>query len=339
MPRQPTARRVSARALACTALVLSAAACGSGENGSGTKLAPPAVDSKVPNEPNARPSPGGGKAPQAAATCRPTTFAKTIPIQEASGAAYIPATTTSPATIVVIGDSGTRGSFLELDPRSGAVLRRGNLPLDDMASDDLEGISFRRGTLFGLTSSGFMRHWRRTARGWKLVRPAYSVAGKRGARKHACLSGWQTNCGPNYEGLCLHQRDAGSLERKRKRRTCVGFAASKTRGTLTCLVRRKKHGRLALDPSRVLHVAPPEVLSGCHFSPGGDLLWTGTNLLGGSAVTVISGWESPKTAKIRPFAKIGRGFPEAIAIGDKGVVYRFSDTMTAPSLADRYMCE
>ena len=151
----------------------------------------------------------GDARPAPPISCKRVDFPRTIPIKEASGATYVGATGKRPASVLVVGDSGTRGALLRLDPRSGRVQYSGRLPLDNAASDDLEGLSWRRDTLYALTSSGFLRHWRRDGDHWKLSVPAYSIAQGRRAGKHDCRSGHRTNCGPNYEGLCLHQRDLG----------------------------------------------------------------------------------------------------------------------------------
>lgn len=259
--------------------------------------------------------------------CVPDTrFAASLPIAEASGAVYVAGP--SP-TILVVGDSNTRGQLIEIDAERGKVLWSGRLPLDTNASDDLEGLAMRGGTLYAITSSGFMRHWQRTEAGFRQTATAYPLAA-RGAPPHlVCKSGHGINCERNYEGFCL-------LDRPVAAGGCVGFAASKKDGHLYCVVERGK--RLAIDGRRTIRVARPGAVTGCHFSPEGDRLWVGTNFFGGSQVYEIRGFATPKKAAVEAVAALGSGFPEAIAIGPKRVVYRFSDTSIAPSMADKFRC-
>src|SRR5690606_1451189 len=114
--------------------------------------------------------------------------------------------------------------------------------------------------------------------------------------------------------------------------------ASKTDGALYCLGFRED-GSLAMDPSRTIAVARPEALTGCHFAPHEDLLWVGTNLLGGNRVYAVTGWDDPAQVRIHDMGVLGTGFGEAIAVGPGRAIYRFSDTATARSLVDKYICE
>ncbi|MEM9488139.1 MAG: hypothetical protein AAGC55_03285 [Myxococcota bacterium] len=281
-------------------------------------------------------------AQSSALRCEKQPFAAELAIGEASGATYVVEGESS--YIAVVGDSGNRGRIVWLDPSDGRLLWRGRLPMDGGASDDLEGLSSRDGVLYGLTSSGWMRHWRRIAEpgtagaAYELTVPAYPLAGPGRLR---CASPHHTNCARDYEGLCLRSGPVAAGQ-------CVGFAASKRDGALYCLI-IEDDGRLAIDPARVISVVPPAVLSGCHFATdhfatgpgqgeaGGEALWLGSNLFGLSRVHRVTGWQRDAVV-IGNVGTLGSGFPEAIAVY-QDAIYRFSDTAAATSLADKYLCQ
>jgi hypothetical protein len=270
-------------------------------------------------------------APAQGLACRQVEFNTKLPLAEASGATLVPAHD----HLLVVGDSGTKGEFNEVDPVSGKVLARGQLPLDSAASDDLEGLTIVGDTIYAVTSSGWLRHWRReSGGGYTQTVAAYplapaSAAGPAG--KLVCAQPHLVNCERNYEGLCLVDGEVGEGD-------CAGFAVAKSDGLLYCLVWTEA-GRLAADSSRTIAVAGPDVLTGCDFSPQGDLLWVGTNLFAANAVYVVRDWKTPEAAVVTMVARIGPGFGEAIAVGGAGAVYRFSDTGGAPSLVDKHICE
>jgi hypothetical protein len=225
-----------------------------------------------------------------------------------------------------VGDSGTDGAFEALDAETGAVLASGHLPLDDGASDDLEGLSVLGDDVYAITSSGWMRRWRRVADDWELTLadPAYPLGGD-----DLVCAGRGVNCGKNYEGLCLRHDQVADGE-------CAGFAAAKADGNLYCLV-RDATGKLHLDGARHIQVAIREALTGCDFGDDGTL-WAGTNLFGAGAVYRIRDWQTPAKATPVLVENLGSGFPEAMAVAPGGIVYRFSDTGGSPSLQDRYDC-
>ncbi len=255
--------------------------------------------------------------------CSRQPFASTIDIAEASGATWM-----ADETLLVIGDSGTNGAFLTLNSESGVILSGGKLPLDDGASDDLEGLSRIGDRVYALTSSGYMREWVAKGEGFDLVQKSYRLA-RAEDKDLTCASGKSTNCGPNFEGLCLISDPAPSAP-------CVGFAAAKALGRLICL-RQETDGRLSLVADHTISVASPKTLSGCHFDEEGRL-WFGNNVFAANAVGFVTGHQQPESAVITRVGSLGLGFPEAIAVGPKGQVYRFSDTMGAPSLLDKYIC-
>jgi hypothetical protein len=252
-------------------------------------------------------------------------FAATIPLPEASGAVHVPEASDAPAHLLVISDSGNRGAYVELDPDTGEVLARGALPLDDGASDDLEGLALAGGVYYAITSSGWMRHYRREADGYRLEVEAYPLAAPGGDPPLVCATGTRINCARNYEGLCLGGGDGA----------CAGFALSKTDGALHCLVRDGE--RLRIDPGPRLEVALGEVLSGCSFAPDGSL-WVGANLFGARAVYRITNHADPGSARVEEIGSLGPGSPEALATGPDGALWRFSDTNSSPSLVERYNC-
>jgi hypothetical protein len=263
-------------------------------------------------------------------------FASSIPVPEASGAVYVPARDGRPAELVVVGDSGNDGKAVILDPATGKVLSQARFPLDAAASDDVEGLAYADGLFYGLTSSGWMRHWRRTRDGFELARDAYPIA--KASTGAVCANPRRSNCAYDYEGLCVAPAAAVAPPREGAPPPCVGFAASRARGSLICLVLRRD-GALALDLDRAIPVARPSQLSGCDFDPDGTTVWAGTNVFGGSRVLAVRDWRDPARARVDGVGVLGSGFPETIAVAPGGVVYRFSDLRGSPSLANKYVCE
>jgi hypothetical protein len=314
--------RNQAFAAAVAAAAMAIAGCGKREAARGSEASAPA---DAGSNPWATPAAAAAPAAPRKSPCERLPWADASPLPEASGADYVPASRVRPAHLLVVGDSGTSGSYEALDAESGAVLHAGLLPLDSGASDDLEGLSAVGDDVYAITSSGWMRRWRRVADGWELelADPAYPLGGD-----DLVCAGRGTNCGKNFEGLCLRDDRPGPGE-------CAGFAASKQDGHLYCLVRTG--GKLRLDGARVIPVAAREALTGCAFGDDGSL-WAGSNLFGGATVYRIAGWQRPAEAVVTRVADLGRGFPEAIAVGPGGLVYRFSDTGGAPSLQDRFRC-
>lgn len=314
-----------------------AAAAATPPEGTDTPAAPAAT--AMPAAPAATATPAS-----AGPTCTRQSFASPLPLAEASGATYLAHSETP--VLLLVGDSGTRGAFLELDPATGAVLASGRLPLGRGASDDLEGLTAIGDTIYGITSAGWMRHWRRhprrpAARRYELVRGPYPVATPgRDDSGLVCASAGDVNCGRNYEGLCL--RDPPEA-REDSAATCAGFAVSKADGALYCLT-LERDGAVRAHAEDPIAVAPAETLTGCDFAPAGheraaDLLWVGSNAFGANRVFTVSDWQAPASARVALVGMLGVGFGEAMALGPDGAVYRFSDTASARSLADKYHCE
>ncbi|MCA9676649.1 MAG: hypothetical protein KC464_16570, partial [Myxococcales bacterium] len=272
--------------------------------------------------------------------CERLPFAADLPLAEASGAAVM--TVDGRAVVLVVGDSGTAGAYVLADATTGEVVERGQLPLGTGAGDDVEGISTDGDAIWGVTSAGWMRRWRRDGHGFALVDGPYPVApvddtipltprfGGIGATPTDSLAcrGNGVNCGKNYEGLCVAPGEPPG--------GCAGYLAAKADGRLWCLVRAG--ARLVADPTRSIDAGPADVLAGCDVSADGASLWLGANGFGGRTLWRVTGWREPATAQVAPLQALGDGFPEAIALGPDDVVYRFSDTGGAPSLAGRWRC-
>jgi hypothetical protein len=254
--------------------------------------------------------------------CTRQSFAASVDLAEASGAGML-----SESRLLVVGDSGTHGAYVILDAGTGETLSAGKLELDKKSSDDLEGLSIMDERVYAITSSGWMREWTQKEGVFSLSQASYPLADK--GSELLCKSAKRTNCAQNFEGLCLLPKAPPPEE-------CAGFAASKATGRLICL-QADEQGRLRLDPTRTIEVAPPRSLSGCDFDNQGRL-WYGNNFFAASAIGYIEGWQTPAKAVITRVGSVGLGFPEAIAVGKQGQVFRFSDTAGSPSLLSKYLC-
>lgn len=263
-------------------------------------------------------------APPSRAACLEPRFSVELPIAEASGAVYLAADAAGPARVLVVGDSGNGGPFVEMAAADGAVIARGTMPLDPGASDDLEGLDRVGDRFYAITSSGYMRAWERAGDGFRLVDPAYPVAEPgHGRPPLSCDDGGEVNCGSNFEGLCLHDPPPAA--------GCAGYAVAKRTGRLVCL--RWAGPRLAATRADGIEVAGPGTLSGCAFAPGSGRLLVGSNMFGGNAVYEVAPGSSPRLV-----GRLGPGFGEAIAAGPTGDIYRFSDTGAAPSASKKFVC-
>jgi hypothetical protein len=211
-------------------------------------------------------------------------------LPEASGAVRFP-----DGALLVVADSGLHGEArwvrpdgteaavrLPLDGPRGA----GDLPTDD----DLEGLSRGPdGDLFGITSAGWMRRWRRVGEAFEQVGEAWPLSPE---ETLACASR-AVNCGPNYEGLCLRPRAAsppssgGTMGAGAGRAdggtadACLGFAASKARGALVCLVEDAR-GLLVASGLELPTGLPADQLSDCAFPEASDAVGPSWLLLAGN---------------------------------------------------------
>jgi hypothetical protein len=312
-------------------LLLALIACKS-EGGAPTApraAATPPPQPPAPTAPEPQPEP-------AELRCERLAFAAELPIAEASGATLL--SIDGHDRLLVVGDSGTHGAYLLLDPEDGTVLERGALPLGEGAGDDLEGVAVEGDRIVGVTSAGWLRAWRRVAGGFALIDGPYPVAkvdprlparpklGGLGATptdSMACAA-HGVNCGKNYEGLCLTPGDG----------PCAGWLAAKADGHLWCLAR--DGDRLRADRTHSIAVTTPDVLSGCAHEPASDALWLATNGFDG-AVYRVTGWRVPAEARVERIELPGGLFPEAIAVRGE-VIWRFDDLSQPPSPAGRWRC-
>ncbi len=221
-------------------------------------------------------------------------------------------------------------------------------PLDDAASDDLEGMAWipnaRGGRLYTLTSSGAVRRFISDGAGG-LRRDASSY--RIGAAPLSCPNLHDVNCGKDWEGLCLHRshRDAS-------RAPCFGYAASKKETALYCVIDDDR-GRLSIDTSRppiklALRHLPQAlqrrlpggdgVLSDCAFGaspgPAEDVLIVTTNIYGTSFTYVVD----EETGTATPLDLVSTPSNEAIAIDSSGAFYAFMDDNGPASPAARFAC-
>jgi hypothetical protein len=290
-----------------------------------------------------------GSAPDSA-RCVQLPFAESAPVPEASGAAWM--TIDDKLALVVAGDSGNLGAYNLIDPETGAVGERGKLPLGDAPSDDLEGLASRGDKLYGILSAGWIWVWERRGTEFALVDGPYPIGpvdlpdkGKGESPPPGdgmVCPGKKVNCGRNYEGICI-------VDPAHASGPCAGFVASKADGHLYCLVetprvmdsngpadRTERSTRFAVDRARAIAVARPGVVADCAFSDDGTL-YVGGNIFDLMNVYRVAGWSAPETAKVELVGGYGVGNPEVVAArGD--ILYRMSDTNTAPSLMAKFRC-
>lgn len=256
------------------------------------------------------------------APCERLAFADELKVPEASGAALLPIDGAD--ALLVVSDSGNKGAYVIVDPADGKERETGRMPFGAGAGDDVEALAVRDGVIVGITSAGWIRTWKRDGTGFALVDGPYAVAEL--ATGLAC-DPHEVNCGKNYEALCLRSGPVPAGE-------CVGLAGSKQDGALYCLA--ETAGRLIATP-RSIAVSPAETLTGCDLAPDGAV-WAGLNLFGRSMVYRITGWTTPAQAEVREIGSFGPGFPESIAVGADGAVYRFSDMGNSPSMVAKFRC-
>jgi hypothetical protein len=254
----------------------------------------------------------------AAWTCEPQPFEGSTPLPEASGVTWLD------GTLVAVGDSGQHGAYAILDPETGKTLEQGTLPLGDPpdASDDLEGLATLDGKLVGIASAGWIRVWARTDKGFDLVQGPYALGpvdlprkGGLGDKPPAgdgmvCpIQG--TNCGRNYEGICLHGQ--------------AGYALAKADGHLYPLT--VENGQLVVHRDGAIEVARPGLAADCAIDETGNV-WIGDNFFGTNGVQRVGGPD---------LGTLGAGFAEALLVHGNSI-FRMSDTGGAPSLMGKFRC-
>jgi hypothetical protein len=236
--------------------------------------------------------------------------------------------------LLVVSDSG-RGGVARLIAIPSGTQRSVTLPLDTgVASDDIEGISWRSGSLYTLTSSGAVRRFiPNGSGGLSRVDDAYAL----GPSPAACANLSGINCGRNYEGLCLRKPGTG--------KPCEGYAASKAESKLYC-VNFDAGGRLIVVPSvppmglqLPLGVGmPADHLSDCAFGatsgPGEDVLVVTTNVYGLSRTYRVD--EAAGVLTLLPTQRLLN--VEAAAIDRDGALYTMDDNSTETSGAAKSAC-
>jgi len=279
------------------------------------KSGPPAPAEKAAPG-SAAPAAGSNAGP--AWTCEPQPFEASTPLPEASGVAWLD------GKLVAIGDSGQHGAYAVIDPGTGKTLEQGVLPLGDPpdASDDLEGPATLDGKLVGIASAGWIRVWARTDKGFDLAQGPYALGpvdlpkkggnGDKPPKTDGMVCPIQgTNCGRNYEGICLHGN--------------TGYVLSKADGHLYPLT--LDGGQLVVHREGAIEVARPGVAADCAIDDTGGV-WVGNNLFGTNDVRRVGGPD---------LGPLGAGFAEALLVhGDS--IFRMSDTGGAPSLMGKFRC-
>lgn len=266
----------------------------------------------------------------AALECRrDATFPATLAVAEASAAAEVELTPGA-REMLVVSDSGGNGAAAAWRLPSGPA-RALRLPLDDAASDDLEGMAWRGGTLYTLTSSGAVREFVADGRGGlSRSRDSYRIA----QAPLSCEDLRAGNCEKNFEGLCLRRAGATS-----KPTRCDGYAASKARSALYCVVLDRGSGRLRIDGAAPLDLPlAPNALSDCAFGAEGsaaeDVLLITTNIYGGSRTFFVD----EASGSLQSVAIPGTLNNEAVAVDKDGMLYELMDDNGSPSFAARYAC-
>jgi hypothetical protein len=261
--------------------------------------------------------------------CTPDpTFPGAFDLPEASSAAEVELRP-GVREMLVVADSGHRGQAIAYTLPSGPV-RALTLPVDPHVSDDVEGIAWRGGHLYAITSVGFAERFTPDGTGGlKRDGDAYPIAALPYICKAVDLD--DGNCGKNYEGLCL--RAEGTLAR------CAGYVASKKEGWLGCIVFDGE--RLALDtirPKGKLDL-PKNALSDCAFGAAGGpaekKLFVTTNIFGASTTYLVD----ESTFALAPIDVTGTPTNEGIAIDRSGALYQFMDDNSPVSPGLRAKCK
>jgi hypothetical protein len=289
--------------------------------------------------------------------CSAEKFAESVDLPEASGAT--PLTIDGKPSLLVISDSGNHGAFAIIDADTGVLIDQGKIPMA-ATSDDFEGLATSDGVVFGITSAGWIYRWKLTAHGtgdgrFEMVGQPYSLGApdttwrKNGGlgdkppvgEAMACVADG-TNCGRNYEGICiLPKLAAAKTPNPKTEPPCVGLAVAKADGHAYCLT--YADGKLTANYARRFAVARPGGLSDCSIDDRNRMV-IGANLFDSSNIYTVEDWQSwrltdASTApKISKRIGVGVGFSEVLTAGPGDVIYRMSDASGAPSLMAKFRC-
>jgi hypothetical protein len=251
-----------------------------------------------------------------------------IDVAEASAAATL--TIGGATRVIVLGDSGHHGSGALFNPINNTA-KSIVIPVDAVASDDLEGATMRGPDFYTLTSSGAVRRYSVSDTGeFTQIGAAYGIA----PSPYTCPSLTEKNCAKNFEGLCL--RPSGPNH-------CNGYAASKTDNSLFCVL-QGADGKLEIDvnvpPMHFADIAALS-LSDCAFGEVGKdhqvrlfITTNKENVTGGPTYMV-----DDVTGTLIPLP----GLPhtannEAMAILPNSAFILFEDTSNTPSPSVRGVC-
>jgi hypothetical protein len=229
--------------------------------------------------------------------------------------------------LLVVSDSGNAGAAMAYDLTT-RTFRKLALPLDAAASDDIEGIAWRAGALYTITSSGAVRAFHPDRSGALAASGASYRLGP--APSWSCENLGEVNCGKNWEGLCLRASRPS------------GWVASKQENALYPVTLDAK-GRLNLDASSSVPLRlelERHALSDCTFGPKDRLLVT-TNVYGGAATYVVdeaSAAAGHPAALVRVADAPGTMSNEAISVDHDGALYQFQDDNGPVSAALRATC-
>lgn len=313
----------------------------------GADAAPTATDASGPNPagPKATPSGPSGGASRPAPMGTPTPpvpdlgpltctrdfdFPSELPIHEASGA--IDVTFGGQPHLLVAADSRNDGEAILIPLPAGAPVISLVLPLDPNVSDDIEGLATAGGAVYALTSAGAVTRFLPAAGGavgFTRDGAAYRI----GAPPLSCSSLTSTNCGKNWEGLCLRPTAPAAGG-------CAGYAASKEEGALYCV--RITGTTLAIDVATkpIVLALPEHALSDCSF--GANALVVTTNGADDSKSYIVD----ETTGELEPLPVTGFGSNEAIHLGADGALYQLEDStfsflpfFGATSASSRYTCK
>ncbi len=254
-------------------------------------------------------------------------FPSVLAVPEASGAAEVELTP-GVRELLVVSDSGRGGVGILIALGAGGGTRAITLPLDQPAIDDNEGIAWRGGALYALTSSGAVRRFVPDGQGG-LARDqdVYRL----GAAPASCADLAAVNCGRNYEGLCLRSAPSAS--------PCAGYAASKAEGKLYCVgidAAERLFARTDVPPISLSF--PADQLSDCAFGaaggPAADVLVVTTNVFGLSRSYRVD--EATGATTRLPSSSLLN--VEAAAIDKDGALYVFDDNSSSQSTASKTSC-